>query len=169
MRTVELLPDGATEAWVRRVWGRLAEVGMPSLAGHRHSTNRPHLTLTTAFELRWDERPALAAALSVLPLPLRLEGTLRFEGRMSVLAWRVVPDARLAALQRQIWELLSGGGNPLFEPGDWAPHLTLGRSRSTADPWPVELLPVELSEPWEGTFTAARSYDTELRTVERLA
>ncbi|MFK4111347.1 2'-5' RNA ligase family protein [Streptomyces sp. NPDC002176] len=168
MRTVELLPDEATEARVRRVWAWLAEAGLPSLAGHRHPTNRPHLTLTTASELPWDARPTLTAALSVLPLPLRLEHTLRFEGRTSVLAWRVAPDAALAALQRRVWELLPGAGNPLFEPDDWVPHLTLGRTRSSTDPWPADLLPTELSEPWEGTFTAARSYDSEARTVECL-
>ncbi|MGW3111345.1 2'-5' RNA ligase family protein [Streptomyces sp. NPDC001091] len=168
MRTVELLPDEATEARVRRVWERLAQAGMPSLAGHRHPTNRPHLTLTTASELPWDARPALSSALSVLPLPLRLEHTLRFDGRTSVLAWRVVRDAGLAALQRQVRELLPDAGNPLFEPDDWVPHLTLGRTRCQADPWPPELLPAELSEPWEGAFTRARSYDTEGRTVERL-
>ncbi|MEU6384149.1 2'-5' RNA ligase family protein [Streptomyces bauhiniae] len=169
MRTVELLPDEATEARVRRVWGRLAELGMPSLAGHRHPTNRPHLTLTTASELPWDARPSLAAVLSALPLPLRLAGTLRFEGRTSVLAWGVVPDAGLAALQRQVWELLPGAGNPLFEPENWVPHLSLGRTRSGPDAWPTPLLPAELSEPWEGAFVSARSYDSELRTVERLA
>ncbi|MFB7775353.1 2'-5' RNA ligase family protein [Streptomyces bauhiniae] len=168
MRTVELLPDGATEARVRRVWARLAELGMPSLAGHRHATNRPHLTLTTASEWAWDVRPALTEALSLLPLPLRLEGTLRFEGRTSVLAWGVVPDAGLVALQRQVWELLPEAGNPLFEPENWVPHLSLGRTRSGPGSWPPELLPSELSEPWEGRFAAARSYDSESRTVERL-
>lgn len=168
MRTVELLPDEATEARVRWVWGRLTEVGVPSLAGHRHATNRPHLTLTTAPELPWDVRPALAGALSVLPLPLRLEGTLRFEGRTSLLAWRVVTDAALAALQRRVSELLPGAGNPLFEPENWVPHLSLGRTRSGPGSWPAERLPAELSEPWEGRFTTARSYDTGSRTVERL-
>ncbi|MFD6026537.1 2'-5' RNA ligase family protein [Streptomyces griseoluteus] len=168
MRTVELLPDEATEARVRRVWRRLAETGMPSLAAHRHATNRPHLTLTTAPELPWDVRPALAEAFSTLPLPLRLEGTLRFEGRTSVLAWRVAAEAGLATLQRRVGELLPGAGNPLFEPENWVPHLSLGRTRTGPDSWPAELLPAELSEPWEGRFTAARSYDTESRTVERL-
>ncbi|MFF7384809.1 2'-5' RNA ligase family protein [Streptomyces griseoluteus] len=169
MRTVELLPDEVTEARVRRVWGRLAELGMPSMAGHAHATNRPHLTLTTASELPWDMRPALTQALSALPLPLRLAGTLRFEGRTSVLAWRVVADAGVAALQRRVWELLPGAGNPLFAPTSWAPHLSLGRTRSGPDSWPAALLPAELSAPWEGRFTAARSYDTGSRTVERLA
>lgn len=166
---MELLPDETTEARVRRVWRRLAEAGMPSLAGHRHPTNRPHLTVTTASEVPWGARSALAGALTALPLPLRLEGTLRFEGRTSVLAWRVVAGAGLAALQREVWALLPGGGNPLFEPDRWVPHVTLGRSRSGSGSWPAELLPAELFEPWEGMFAAARSYDTELRTVERLA
>ncbi|MEU0335757.1 2'-5' RNA ligase family protein [Streptomyces sp. NPDC006193] len=172
MRTVELLPDPVTEARVRRVWQELAAAGLPSLAGHRHPTNRPHLTLATADgppRAAWRELPAV---LAVLPLPLRLEGAIRFSGRTRVLAWRVVPDAELAALHRRVGELLhghgTGSGGPPPAPGFWSPHITLGRTRSDRARWPDGLLPAELSEPWEGAFTAARSYDTATRTVEPL-
>ncbi|MEU6402484.1 2'-5' RNA ligase family protein [Streptomyces sp. NPDC046985] len=173
MHTVELLPDPATEARVRQVWRRLARTGLPSLAAHRHATNRPHLTLATTSGLPPAVRRELAVALSVLPLPLRLDGTIRFTGRTEALAWRVVPDAALASLHRRVWEALvalgAEDGNPLHEPGTWVPHLTLGRTRSGAADWPDELLPADLSEPYDGAFTAARSYDSVTRTVEPLS
>ncbi|MFI0240602.1 2'-5' RNA ligase family protein [Streptomyces sp. NPDC016845] len=179
MHTVELLVDRVTEQRVVGVWRALAATGLPSQAGHHHPTNRPHLTLATSAELPPGGWRALARTLSALPVPLRLEGVLRFDGRTRVLAWRVVPGAELTAIHRQVWEQLhtdgegkSDGGanrNPLHAPGSWTPHLTLGRSRSAAACWPDELLPVELAEPWEGNFTQARSYDSVRRTVELLA
>lgn len=173
MHTVELLPDPATEDRVVRVWRALAAVGLPSQAGHRHPTNRPHLTLATSAELAPSGRPGLVPALSVLPVPLRLEGVVRFGGRTRVLAWRVVPGAELTALQRQVWELLRADGdedrNPLHDPENWTPHLTLGRSRSADARWPDGSLPAELAEPWEGSLTLARSYDSVRRTVVPLA
>ncbi|GAA2345819.1 2'-5' RNA ligase family protein [Streptomyces kunmingensis] len=173
MHTVELLVDHVTEERVAGVWRALAAAGLPSQASHGHPTNRPHLTLATSAEPPPGGWRALAPALSALPVPLRLEGVVRFGGRTRVLAWRVVPGAELTAVHRQVWELLHTDGdahrNPLHAPGNWAPHLTLGRSRSTAACWPDELLPAQLSEPWEGTFTQARSYDTVRRTVELLS
>ncbi|MFF8866238.1 2'-5' RNA ligase family protein [Streptomyces sp. NPDC015139] len=172
MHTVELLADSATEERVRHVWQRLAAAGLPSLADHRHPTNRPHLTLATSPELPWVLRRELCTVLTALPLPLSLRGVIRFSGRVKVLAWRVVPDAALAALQREVWEVLAGSGsgvgNPLHEPGTWVPHISLARARSGAVPWPDELLPAELSQQWDGTFDAARSYDSTARTVEPL-
>ncbi|MFJ8031967.1 2'-5' RNA ligase family protein [Streptomyces sp. NPDC096032] len=172
MHTVELLADTSTEERVRHIWQRLADAGLPSLASHPHPTNRPHVTLATTPELPWAVRRELCAAFTVLPLPLSLRGVIRFSGRVKVLAWRVVPDAALAALQRQVWEVLAGygtgEGNSLHEPGNWVPHISLARARSGAVPWPDELLPAELSQHWDGTFEGARSYDSTARTVEPL-
>ncbi|MET9255385.1 2'-5' RNA ligase family protein [Streptomyces sp. NPDC003717] len=173
MRTVELLVDEETEERVREVWRRLGAAGLPSLASHRHPTNRPHLTLaTTTREIPPATWYDLSSVLTALPLPLALTGVLRFSGRTEVLAWRVAAEAGLAALHRRVWTVLHGddasGANPLHAPGAWTPHLTLGRTRGGTSPWPEERLPAELSEAWRGTFTGARSYDSATRTVTPL-
>ncbi|MEV5428066.1 2'-5' RNA ligase family protein [Streptomyces sp. NPDC052701] len=173
MRTVELLPDAATELHVRDMWHAIAAAGLPSLAAHRHPTNRPHLTLATCEDLRPSTRAALAAVLDdALPAPSRLDGLLRFPGRTRVLAWRVVAGPELVELHRRVWDVLAtdavGPLNPLHAPGRWIPHLTLARSRRTSARWPAHLLPPALSHPWEASFTGARSYDSATRTVETL-
>ncbi|MFI8192457.1 2'-5' RNA ligase family protein [Streptomyces sp. NPDC085946] len=172
MRTVELLPDTATELLVRDTWRAIAAAGLPSLATHRHPTNRPHLTLATCEDLLPATRAALADLLAEgLPTPFRLDGLLRFSGRTGVLAWRVAAGPELAALHRRVWETLAADGghlNPLHAPGRWVPHLTLARSRDTSVRWPAHLLPPELAHPWEASFTGARSYDSVTRTVEVL-
>ena len=61
VHTVELLLDGKLEDAVRRLWGELHEAGQPSLATHRHPTNRPHVTLAVAETL--DGRVAADPAL----------------------------------------------------------------------------------------------------------
>ncbi|MFZ4272093.1 2'-5' RNA ligase family protein [Streptomyces arboris] len=119
MHSIELLPDEATERVVRRVWRAIADEGLPSQAGHRHPTNRPHLTLATADVLPAATRGALAEALDALPLPLHLTGLLRFSGRSNVLAWAVRPDAALLRLHESVWRILvhPGGRAPGEEPG----------------------------------------------------
>jgi 2'-5' RNA ligase len=173
VHTVELLPDPATEERVRAVWRELAARGLPSLAGHRHPTNRPHLTVAVADALPWDARRRLAEALAVLPLPLRLADPVRFTGRTRVLAWRVVPGPGLLDLHRVVWDALRPGdgaaGHPLLAPGRWTPHITLGRTRSRAASWPDDLLPPALSRPWDGAFTGARTYDSVTRATEPLS
>ncbi|CAL9338280.1 2'-5' RNA ligase family protein [Streptomyces sp. Tu 3180] len=172
MRTVELLPDAATELRVREVWRRMADAGLPSLAEHRHPTNRPHVTLATCEDIPPSTKAELAAVLgNGLPAPFRLDGLLHFAGRTRVLAWRVVADAELTELHRRVWDVLAptaGHLNPLHAPERWIPHLTLARSRRTPAQWPAPLLPAALRGPWEATFTGARSYDSTTRTVESL-
>lgn len=172
MRTVELLPDTATEAHVREMWRMMAAAGLSSLAEHRHPTNRPHVTLATCEDLRPSARAELAALFDGgLPVPFRLDGLLRFDGRTRVLAWRVAADAPVLELHRRVWEVLAptaGRLNPLHAPGRWIPHMTLARSRRATARWPDRLLPAALREPREAAFTGARGYDSTTRTVEHL-
>ncbi|MFI1420847.1 2'-5' RNA ligase family protein [Streptomyces sp. NPDC020731] len=169
---MELLPDTATEMRVREMWRMMAAAGLPSLAEHRHPTNRPHLTLATCEELHPPARSELATLLDGgLPAPFRLDGLLRFDGRTRVLAWRVAEDVELLELHRRVWEVLASTAahlNPLHAPGRWIPHVTLARSRRTSARWPDHLLPTALCEPREAAFTGARSYDSTTRTVESL-
>ncbi|MFJ9624425.1 2'-5' RNA ligase family protein [Streptomyces sp. NPDC101181] len=176
MHSIELLPDEATDRAVRGVWRALAAEGLPSQAAHRHSTNRPHLTLATADDLPAATRAALDRALAALPLALRLGGLLRFSGRSNVLAWEVRPDDALLELHRDVWRLLRrtpavDRANPLLAPGRWVPHLTLGRGRDALWPGPEDRwLPRGAGErgDWSGRWTGARSYDSAARTTARL-
>ncbi|MEV4949788.1 2'-5' RNA ligase family protein [Streptomyces sp. NPDC053755] len=179
MHSVELLPDVVSERAVREVWRYLAERGLPSQAGHRHATNRPHLTLATAGRLPPQARARLLRALAeALPVPLCLDGLVRFSGRVRVLAWAVRPDEALLRLQERVWGILrdapdSVGPNPLLDPARWVPHVTLGRGRDAL--WSVSahevFSPVAGMPPGvvSGQWTAARHYDSLTRTVEQLS
>jgi hypothetical protein len=79
MRTV-LLGDEELDRAVRMAWRRLEQARLSSLARHRHPTNRPHLTLASADEFSPDAAAAIAGALCMLPVTIRLDG-LRFFGR----------------------------------------------------------------------------------------
>ncbi|MDG6105622.1 2'-5' RNA ligase family protein [Dactylosporangium aurantiacum] len=154
MRTVELLPDDRLDAHVRALWRRLRDAGLPSLAGHPHPTNRPHLTVVTA--------PALDVALP-LPLPLLAEvGPVRFLGRALVL--EVAATDGLRAVHAACWSALDDAWPG---PGEWLPHVSLALNvrPSQRDRALRELGDVR---PVRGRFTAARSYDTRTRTVTGL-
>ncbi|MFB8029410.1 2'-5' RNA ligase family protein [Streptomyces sp. NPDC056465] len=174
MQGIELLPDQATERAVGNVWRRLLDAGLPSQAAHRHPTNRPHLTLVTADDCPAEIRVQLQDAFTVLPVPLRLGGTVRFTGRINVLAWAVLPDPDLLRLQERVWEALAcapacGRLNPLQNPERWKPHITLGRGRSAY--WPgvdADILPEASGGPEHvllGRWVGARTYDSIARTT----
>ncbi|MFD5234221.1 2'-5' RNA ligase family protein [Streptomyces qaidamensis] len=173
MRTVELLLDEAAERAVREAWRRLADAGLPSQARHRSPTNSPHLTLAACPELTAPIRWALAEVATTLPLPVRCTGVVRFERPTSVLAWALEPDSALAGLHRRVWEAVASDSpprtlNPFHEPGHWAPHITLGRTRRAgafADRRIPELLP---TPPLSVRLTTLRSYDTETGALEVL-
>ncbi|GAA3131518.1 hypothetical protein GCM10010466_22670 [Planomonospora alba] len=170
MHTIELTCDDALDSAVRSVWDRLAADGLPSQARHPHPTNRPHLTLAVCDRLPPDAPAALAGAFSGLPVPARLGPLLLFSGRARVLAWGVVPDARLLAVHAQVWQMLAGscGGNPLHAPGRWLPHVTLARNLDAAARARAVALLDGLAEA-TGAFTGARSYDGTHRTILSLA
>jgi hypothetical protein len=89
MRTVELLGDEGLDQAVWAAWRRLDRAGFSSLAQHRHPTNRPHLTLASAEQFPPAAATAIAGALPVLPISVRLGGLHFFGGRAGVLAWAV--------------------------------------------------------------------------------
>jgi hypothetical protein len=152
MRTVELLLDDELDGVVRALWDRLAAAGLRSLAAHPHPTNRPHVTLAAG--------DVLPAALDLpLPIPVTLDGAVAFEGRSAVLAWRVRPSPQLLAVQAAVWRAMADP-NPLHEPGRWVPHVSLARKVPPGFAAEVGVR--------HGRFVAARSYDTQTRTVVSL-
>ncbi|GAA0579041.1 hypothetical protein GCM10010172_74910 [Paractinoplanes ferrugineus] len=151
MRTVELLLDPELEHDVREVWGRLRAAGLPSLAGHPHPTNRPHLTVVTAASI--DGLPPLP-----LPVPIEL-GVVRFLGR--ALIWAVTPTAALRDIHATAWSALR---NPWPSPADWMPHVSLALKVPPGHR-PALLEALTGLAPAAGRCESARSYDSLTRTV----
>nr|WP_296068037.1 2'-5' RNA ligase family protein [uncultured Actinoplanes sp.] len=156
MHTVELLPDPVLTDGVREMWFLLREAGLKSLAGHAHPSNRPHLTVVNADSL--DGLPPLA-----LPVAAEL-GEVTFLG--AALVRQVTATAELAGLHAGVWSSLRQA-NAWPPPPRWRPHVSLAlrvppAQRASALGMFADLPPVR------GTFVAARSYDTETRTVTDL-
>jgi hypothetical protein len=153
MHTVELLLDPQLEHGVRDLWNSLRDAGLPSLATHRHPTNRPHLTVLTAASL---------AGLPPLPMPIPAALTqVRLLGR--ALVRQVTSTPELRQLQAEAWSALPGA-DPWPPPHEWIPHVSLALNipagrRETA----LDLLATVPAQ--HGHFVAARSYDTQTRTL----
>ncbi len=154
MHTVELLPGDELAEGVRGLWDLLLSAGLPSLATHRHPTNRPHLTLLTGGSL---------AGLPPLPLPIPCSlGEVRMLGR--ALIRTVTPTEELRSLQEAAFSASAGAWPP---PEQWVPHLSLAL-RVPADRQREALELLASVPPVTGSFVAARTYDTETRTVRSL-
>ncbi len=162
VRTVELLPDAGLAAAVRDAWARLADAGLPSLGGHPHPTNRPHLTLASAPDL-----PPLGPVLGALPVPVRLAGVLAFGGDRGALVWAVVPSRALLDLHAAVAAALDVPGDSHHAPGRWTPHLSLALRTTPQERAAAVALLAELPEV-AGSLTAARTYDGATRTTRRL-
>ena len=152
MHTVELTFDPALDAGVRQLWDRLHAAGLPSLATHRHPTNRPHVTLVST--------PSLAGLPPLdLPVPVTLGGA-RLLGRALV---RDVESPRLRELHAAVWAAV-GGENPLHAPDRWVPHVSLALNVPADRREAVVAFLGDLPA-IAGELVLARSYDTETRTV----
>ena len=166
---MELLPGDGLDRAVRAAWHRLDQAGLGSLARHRHPTNRPHLTLASAEEqFSPGAGAAIATALELLPVRVRLDGLVFFGGRASVLAWAVDGGDDLREVQARIWAALDGAdANPQHQPGTWTPHISLAR-RLRPDQHELAARAIGPAVA-SGELSAARSYDSVTRTVIPLA
>jgi 2'-5' RNA ligase len=122
-----LLLDPPGDAAVRRLWARLEEAGVPSLASHTHGHHVPHLTYAS---LRTWDLAAVTTALSALParapMRLHLDGLGLFRRSRCWLAPALTPD--LEPRQRAVVEAATATGADLhkhYRPGEWTPHVTL--------------------------------------------
>jgi 2'-5' RNA ligase len=122
-----LLLDPPADATVRRLWARLEEAGVPSLASHTHGRHVPHLTLAALHS--WDLDAVLAASAGLPaqpPLRLRLDALGVFRRSRCWLAPALSLD--LAPRQEAVVEAVTATGAELhrhYRPGDWVPHVTL--------------------------------------------
>ncbi|MET9316448.1 2'-5' RNA ligase family protein [Kribbella sp. NPDC003505] len=122
-----LLFDRRTDRLLRALWGRLEELGVPTLQTHTHGRHVPHLSLAVLRE--WDHDKVMKAAqplLSDRPVDLFFDalGTFR-RGR----AW-LAPAVGVDVLQLQAAVVSALGATDAelhrhYQPGRWVPHCTL--------------------------------------------
>ena len=125
---IEMYVDGRADAAVRRLWQRLADADLPSLATRTHRRHRPHVALVVAESLAGaDLEPLRAVLMSRRPaLSLYVLGT--FPGTGGALFLGVQVTTELLAFHADVHEALAG--QPIrhwayYEPGNWIPHCTL--------------------------------------------
>jgi hypothetical protein len=129
--------DDQADTAVRRLWQRLADAGLPSLATLTHRQHRPHVSLAVAESLAdADPVPLRSVLMSRRPaLSLYVLGT--FPGAQGVLFLGAQVTAELLAFHADVHAALAG--QPIqhwthYLPGSWIPHCALaeGLDRSEA-------------------------------------
>ncbi|MHC6591374.1 2'-5' RNA ligase family protein [Arthrobacter sp. C152] len=163
MRSIELVFDDSTDSAIRADWSRLAEAGLPSLAGHSSPSNSPHITLAAGPQLECGSPDGLWTAL---PIAVGFPGAVIFPaGKGSyVLARLVVLGTPLLELHQRLHQHVSGA-LPLTLPGAWTPHVTLARRISGQQlASAMDLLDLR----FEGQCTGARLWDGSTKTVTPL-
>jgi hypothetical protein len=162
VHSVELIFDDDTDAAVRRLWHDLAAAGLPSQAGHRSPTNRPHVTLTVAEDMADAVDDALGPLLGLLPLPGLIGAPMLFGGRTVTLVRLLVPSVELLELHREVDRVCRPhtptGPLPHAAPGQWTPHVTLGR-RLLPDQVPTAMAVAGISTDIACRITGLRHWD----------
>ncbi|WP_026874408.1 2'-5' RNA ligase family protein [Jiangella gansuensis] len=130
-----LLLDSRADLAVRRLWSRLEERGIASLASHTHGGHVPHVSL--AVLRRWDG-DEVRAALDTLPqgeaIDLHFDGIGTFRRGRCWLVSAVTAD--LVTRQERLVDVLRASGADLhrnYEPGSWIPHCTISPRVQLAD------------------------------------
>ena len=166
--SLELLPDLASDRWLRAQWAALEAAGLDALSRHRSPSNRPHLTAVTVAHLPDGAVPRLTALLdTALPLEVRLGPPLVLGVSRHVLARSLLPDTALLALHARAARVLGVAADSRSAPGHWVPHLSLARRMTHADVG--KALPVLADD--EGatvTLTGARLWDSQARRETHL-
>lgn len=163
LHSLELLPDGAGHAAVRRDWQALRDAGLPSQLDHQGDTNAPHVTLleATAIDVGVE---ALAQELvaPLLPFTVRAAGLVLLGGRrLTVARLAEVPEP----VVRAALELRAAVADRRHD--GWLPHVTLARriDRSQVQAAVDAVGNGELSL----TITELRRWDPESRSVRVLS
>jgi hypothetical protein len=162
LHALELVPDAAGDAVVRRDWQALRDAGLPSQLDHAVATNTPHVTVLALPDLRPDtESRATELFGPLFPIRVRAAG-------LAVLGGEKVTVARVLdvpeALTRAVLDLRSGAEDERH-PG-WLPHVTLARRLPRGDlQRAVDVLGYADAEL---TLTALRRWDPERHEVRTL-
>lgn len=163
MRSIELVFDESTDSIIRADWSRLADAGLPSLAGHSSPSNSPHITLAAGPGLQFS---SCDDPWQALPIDIEFSGAVLFRAGTGkyVLARSVVLATSLLELHRRLHQEVSGA-LPLTLPGAWTPHVTLAR-RIPAEQLGAAMDLLDLR--FEGRCTGARLWDSGTKTVTPL-
>jgi hypothetical protein len=123
LHALELVPDAAGDAAVRRDWQALHDAGLPSQLDHTGGTNNPHVTLLAvpAVDASTEARAADLVG-RLLPVTVRVSG-LAFLGGDKVTAVRLLDVP--APLVRAVLDLRDRADGERH--AGWLPHVTLGR------------------------------------------
>jgi 2'-5' RNA ligase len=128
---LEAFFDDQADAAVRRLWQRLDEVGVPSLARFSHRRHRPHVSLAVAAAIPPKTRDALRADLALLAIPRLWLYTLgTFPTEQNGLFLGAVVDTELLAVHSATHDVLAGRVRQpwaYYLPGAWVPHCTLAQ------------------------------------------
>ncbi len=131
VHSIELLLDADSDAAVRRIWAKLADAELPTQAGNKSPTNRPHISLVVAERIGPDVDVLLRPIAQRLPLRCVIGAPLLFGGPRFTVARLVVPSAALLSFHADAHEVclphLSPGPMSHTAPGAWTPHVTLCR------------------------------------------
>jgi hypothetical protein len=165
--SVELLFDTDTDTALRREWDALAQAGVPSQAGIRSGTNRPHVTVTVADRIDAAVDDALRALVARLPLACVIGAPLLFGAGRFTLARLIVPSAELLALQQLVQQICLPHMTPAPAPhttaGRWTPHTTLGRRITAPQLAEAVQIVAELGGDLPGRLVALRRWDGDQR------
>ncbi len=162
LHALELVPDEAGDADVRRDWQVLRDAGLASQLDHPAATHTPHVTVLALPTIDADlEARAADVVGSLLPVRVRASGLAVLGGRKATVARLLdVPEE----LVRAVLDLRASVGGERH-PG-WLPHVTLARRLPRSDVQrAVDVLgyaDVEL------TLTAVRRWDPERHEVRLL-
>lgn len=166
VHSVELTLDAGADAAVRELWHALAESGVPSQAGHRSPSNRPHVTVAVAAQMSGGVDADLIPLLDRLPLPCRIGAPMVFGRGPYTLVLLVIPSTGLLDLHARVNRIClpHTESGPLRHtlPGQWTPHVTLAR-RIGAALLEQALTVVGGGADIEGEFAGLRHWDGDAR------
>lgn len=137
LQALELVPDEAGRAAVRRLWTALQEAGLPSQGDHTKASNQPHLTVVEAPALPDTAIDVARVRLrGMLPATATARGIVLLGAERVTLALTVDLDddlvRRVLAVRVQVPDRAHRG---------WLPHVTLARRVPRADvPRALEVL-----------------------------
>jgi len=165
-----LLFDDRADAALRRLWDRMEDAGIASLATHTHGRHVPHLSYASLLSA---DRLAVLDALQRLPareeVLLHLDAFGTFRRSRCWLAPAVTPD--LAERQAIVAGAAQATGAVLhkhYVPGRWIPHVTLAPRLHLSDLATVAALVYDVL-PITARATRATIIDTSTGEREPLA